>query len=413
VIQLSDAQIHSIRQQISRQVAFPEELSSTFDEALAHEFLRDVAECRTEEDLQSFTTLLPRRRLNDLFGALLVMSAAEGEGLVLRLLSILKQRITPSLAEIGWAFFQHRFPNDRMNRVLSTIVSEMPDKGSELPYLRAVAQVADLPIIDDTLPARMAMRLLLKPDLVLSNFFVEMTILPDSPFAAALLANFFMDASDQVIQDNASIFVHAVLINERETQVHLVNHYLQTDRLLPVWEPINLALLEKFGQPRSLQQQKLASLLGRSSDARFWDFLELPVINRFRQWEMLYQLDKHIGDSKRKRLFYKLCSMQIREISHWDDKTLVLIFDRFVLADHQDDPELIIYYDLNTYQILHDGNRYNVFLNKPALPSIAARQAVLANGKFNIVSLQLDAVNLLYARDFITEQLSPQKDMLN
>lgn len=409
MMQLTDAKLHSIRQQISRQVAFPEELSSTFDETLAKDFLRDVAECKTDEELQSFTTLLPRRRLNDLFGALLVVSAAEGENIVMRLLSILKQRITPSLAEIGWAFFQHHFPNDRMNRVLSTIVSEIGDKTAEQPYLRAVAQVSDLPIIDDTLPARMAMRILQKPDLILSDYFVEMTILPDSPFASSLLANYFSECPDIVIQNNSELFVHAVTINSQEVQILLIAHYLRENRLLPEWESINLALLEKFGPPRSLQQQKLASLLGRSSDARLWDFLEIEAVNRFRQWEMLYQLDQHIGASNRKRQFYKLCSMHIREINRWDDKTLALIFDRFVLADSQDDEELIVYYDLNTYQLLQDGSHYNVLLNKPTMPSVTTRQAVLSGDKANIVTLPLDAINLLYSRDFITDHLSKSK----
>jgi hypothetical protein len=295
MMQLSDAQIHSIRQQISRQVAFPEEMSSAFDEAQARDFLRDVATCQSEEDLQSLTTLLPRRRLNDLFGALLIVSAAEGEDLVLKLLYVLKQRITPSLAEIGWAFFQNHFPNDRMNRVLSTIIGGIADKIAEIPYLRAAAAVADLPIIDDTLPARMALRLQGKADLLLSNVMVELTILPDSPFAANFLANFFAECTDDVLQNNTELFIHALTVNDREVQVSLVKSYLQKDRLEPVWEPVNLAMLEKFGPPRSLQQQKLASLLGRSSDARFWDFLDIPLVNRFRQWSMLYELGKHIA----------------------------------------------------------------------------------------------------------------------
>lgn len=412
MMQLSDAQIHSIRQQISRQVAFPEEMSSTFDEALAREFLSDVAACHTEDELLSFTTLLPRRRLNDLFGALLVVSAAEGEDLVMRLLSILRQRITPSLAEIGWAFFQNHFPNDRMNRVLSTIIAGLPDKTNELPYLRAVASVADLPIIDDTLPARLAMRLAAKTDLILSNFMVEMTILPDSDFAAAFLANYFADCPEPILVNNSELFVHTIMVNHQDVQVALIKHYFRIDRLEPIWEPVNLALLDKFGPPRSLQQQKLASLLGRSSDARLWDFLDIPTVNRFRQWSMIYELNRHIVTTPRKQLFYKLCNKQIRETARWDDKTLVLIFDKFVIADSQDDEALVHFYDLTTYQILQDGNHFNVLLNRPTMPSMSARQAILSGGKFNIVSLQLDAINLLYARDFINEQLGNNKDIL-
>lgn len=411
-MQMSDAQIHNIRQQISRQVAFPEEMSARFEEASAREFLRDVAACGSMDELDSFTALLPRRRLNDLFGALLVVSAAEGEELVLRLLQILRQRLTPSLAEIGWAFFQHHFPNDRMSRVLSTIIGGLADRGSEISYLRAVARVSDLPIIDDTLPARLAGRLSEKPDLQLSGYLVEMMIMPDSPFAAELLYCYFKVCPREALAINHGLFIHALRINARESQVELVSHYFSVDRLEPEWEPVNLALLELFGPPRPLQQQKLASLLGRSSDARFWDYLDYSAVSRFRQWSMLYELGRHIEGSSRKKLFYKPCSMEIRELYRWNDKTLALVFDRFVLADSAEDDALIHFYDLPTYQMLHDGSRFNVALNRPQMPAITARDAQLSGRRHNVVSLQLDAVNLLYARDFISEQLKPVRGIL-
>ena len=412
MIQLSDAQIHSIRQQISRQVAFPEEMSTDFNEQQSRELLSEVAACRSQEDLESLATLMPRRRLNDLFGALLIVSAAEGEDVVIRLLNVLKQRITPSLAEVGWAFFQNHFPNDRLNRVLSTVVGELPDKSNEMPFIRAITQVADLPIIDDTLPARMAMKVNQQKGFDLGSYMVEMTILPDSPFASDFLANCFNECPDELIQDNAELYLHAIRKNIRDVQVKLVSNYLRADRLGEAWEPINLALLDLFGPPRSLQQQKLASLLGRSSDAKFWDFLNPDLVARFRQWSMLYELNKHIDDYDRKKLFYKLCSKAIREVSRWDDKTLVLIFDNFVLADSQEDEHMVVYYDMNTYQMLHDGNRFNVKLNRPSQPSITGRDAVLDQTKSNIVKLQLDAINLLYAKDFITSLVAPVKDML-
>jgi len=412
MIQLSDTKIHSIRQQLSRQVAFPEELSNTFDVNMANDFLFDVAECKNEEELQSFAALLPRRRLNDLFGALLVVTGAESEVLVLRLLTILKQRLTASLAEIGWAFFQHHFPNDHLNRALASIISEMSGKSNELTYLSTVASVADLPIIDDTLPARLAMSLLQKQNCNLSHYFIEMTILPDSPFAASFLANFFWGCADDVILNNKELFIHAIMINGQEIQLQLVSNFLDDFRLKPEWEPINLALLAKFGLPNSQQQQKLANLIGPSTATSFWDLLEIPVVNHFRQWEMLYRLDKHIGESNRKRFFYELCRMAIREIRVWDEKTLVLVFDRFVLADNQDDDDLVFFYDLDTFHFLQDGNHDEVFLNKPSIPYLTARQVVLGGDKSSIVSLQLDAVNLLYARDLIIEQLAEKTNQV-
>jgi hypothetical protein len=406
MIQMSDAQIHRIRQQISRQVAFPEELSSTFDESQAHELLQDILACQTDEDLASFTALLPRRRLNDLFGALLVMSAAAGEQAVLRVLGILRARLTPSLAEIGWAFYQHHYPNDRMNRVLSALIQEYRDKGSELPYLQAVAQACDMPAVDDHLPERLAKRLLLKPDIPLGDFFVKMTILPDSPFAAAFLLSYFCDCPDETLQASPDLFVHTLKINAESEQQALVSRYFADHRLKPEWEPINLALLELFGPPRPRQQQKLASLLGHSSDARLWDHLDLAVDDRYRQWYMIHKLNLHIGDSPRKKTFYQKYLMQIRDIANWDDKTLVVHFDRFILADHPDDADRVFYYDLNTFHILSDASHFAVSLNKPAGKTLTARQAMLSGEKINIVCLQLDQVNLLFSRDFIADKLA-------
>jgi hypothetical protein len=402
-MQLSDTQLHKIRQQLSRQVAFPEEMSSAFDEGQANEFLQDVIQCQTEEDLQAYITLLPRRRLNDLFGAVLVMSAAAGEQVVLRLLQILRIRITPSLSETGWAFYQHHYPNDRMNRVLSTIIQAIADKSSDMPYLLFTAQVSDMPIIDDSLPERMASQLLLKNDELLGDFMVRMTILPDSPFAAALLAYYFQHCPDSAFQNNADLFIHACKINNEIQQITMINYYHSDFRLQPVWEPINTALLELFGPPRSRQQQKLASILGNSSDARLLDHLSLSTIDRYRQWYLINQLDKHISGIQRKKIFYQKYHMKIRDISVWDDRTMVIHFDRFVLADNKEDGDRVFYYDLNTFQMLSDAGHFDVQLNNPAIKSISARQAMLSHEKNNVVSLQLDQVNLLYARDFLNE----------
>jgi hypothetical protein len=412
MMQLSDAQIHRIRQQISRQVAFPEEMSSAFDEQIAHEFLQDVMSCTTEEELTQFTTLLPRRRLNDLFGALLVVSAAAGETVVLRLLEILRLRVTPSLGEIGWAFYQHHYPNDRMSRVLSTLVRELQDKGGELPYLQVVAQVSDMPVIDDNLPERISRKLLQKPAEPLGDFMIRMMILPDSPFAAALLAAYFRDCTDEEILQNADLFIHACKISSEAEQIALVGRFYSADRLKADWEPINLALLELFGPPRPRQQQKLASLLGRSSDARLWDHLDLAVVDRYRQWYMIDQLQRHIAANPRKKVFYQKYQTQIQEISIWDDKTLVIHFNQFVIADHLDDEDRVYYYDLNTFQMMSDASHFGVALNRPSGKVITARQAQLSGERINVVCLQLDQVNLLYSRDFIADKLLPRPDML-
>lgn len=414
MLQLSETKLHNIRQQISRQVAFPEELSQAFDEVQAGLFLREVEDCRTEAELQDFATLLPRRRLNDLFGAMLVMSAASGESPVIKLLSVLKQRITPSLAEIAWAFYQNHYPNDRMNRALATVVRELDLRGINLPYTNIIKSVADMPIIDDTLPQRLAEYYLQKQaqEEPLPDYLVRLTILPDSPFAASFLAGCFLDCQDQLFARDGDLYVHALRQNDKEIQQKLLTHYLARPRLQDEWEPINTALLEEYGQPRPRRQQKIAALLGRSSDARIWDTLDMEVVDNYRRWEMFYRLNLHSGYATRKKLFYQNIRQHMREISRWDDKTLVLHFDHFYLVDYAEEDDRLYYYDLNTYQVLSEATGQKKPLHKPDTKPVTARDAILSGHRHNIVAMQLDAINLLYSRDFLSEKLDPKNNSL-
>ena len=411
MLQLSETKLHHIRQKISQQVAFPDELSEHFDEDQAHQMLQEIQDCDSEAELRDFAAMLPRRRLNDIFGALLVMSAVTAEQTVPRVLTIVKQRITPSLSEIAWAFYQNHYPNDRMNRLLATIAQELQDREISLPHINAVAKVTKLPILDDTLPQRMAEDYLEKHSdkTSLSDYLVRLMLLPESQMTITFIAACFEHATDDMVRRDAELFLHAVQFSDKPMQKQLLSRYLRVERLEDDWEGINTRLLEIFGAPRPRKQQKIASLLGKSSDARIWDLLDTEVVDRYRNWEMMYRLLAHISFSNRKKIFYKKIQPFMREISRWDDKTLVLHFDHFYLADYSEENDAIYYYDLNTYDMLSEGARVKEALHQPKEKTITARDAVLSGQKHNIVKLQLDSINLLYARDFLQEQLSHKK----
>lgn len=410
MLQVPDTRLHHISRQISRQVALPEELSSNFDQQAALNLLRDVAACDDRDQLESFTVLLPRNRLNDLFGALLMVSGEESRELVPRLLHILRQRLTPSLAEIGWAFFQHHFPNDRMNWLLETMIDTPAEKAGDPPYLRRIARVADLPAIGDTLPERWGADLADDQDVLLAAYLIEMSILPESPFAAALLAHYFKHCSQQGLAQNSKSFVHAVRINQPAIQIELVGGYFAQDRLEEIWRPVNQALLEMFGPPRPYRQQ-FAPVPDHAADPGFWDYLDQEATARFHHWTMVDRLRSHVADQPRKVFFYRQCDhCKIREVLRWDDQTLVLVFDHFVLADSSEDEFQLYYYDLPAFRLLLDNKSPDMSLSNPPMPVRTARDVMLTGDRHNVVSLSLDAVNLLYSRDFIAEQLKTTRN---
>jgi len=128
MLQPGDLQLHQVRQEISRQVSFPEELAVAIDEQAARQLLGEVMACQTTDELLALTYSLSRRRLNDLFGSVLVISAAAGEEPFNRLQEIFRLRATLSLTETAWAFYQQHYPNDRLGRVLSTLVRSLTEK---------------------------------------------------------------------------------------------------------------------------------------------------------------------------------------------------------------------------------------------------------------------------------------------
>ncbi|MCK9253592.1 MAG: hypothetical protein M0P55_12620 [Clostridiales bacterium] len=560
MLQPGDLQLHQVRQEISRQVFFPEELAAAIDEPSARQLLAEVMACQTTDELLALTYSLSRRRLNDLFGSVLVISAAAGEEPFNRLQEIFRLRATLSLTETAWAFYQQHYPNDRLGRVLSTLVRSLTEKEDIPAFLHELQQVT----IDHLLPRRLAEHLRKSPKILeafklpqirpedlnegvpvnrlrekypllaaytnlsvlpeekmspgglnsgLTGYMVRMAILPETTFAAAFLTAWFQESPDQEILANADLFLQALRISRRPSQLVLMRRYLGDYRLAPIWQSINRALLDLFGVPmlqaehlpeetgqtarpstdpfatrpaaKAPQPEKPASpppppppvmpepqvqegrsgLLGwlknrrkgksdepeaapavlersvepppepksepvseavpmqeeamralqrnimegyrqsedesASEEHAIWTQLDNDSSMRFRQWTLLDMLNRHHPDNARKQLFYRRYVLKIRSVRTWDDKTLLIDMADFYLADHQDEENLLWYYDRNTVGMLAEKRTERAALNKPLQPVISSREAMLDDTVNNIVSLSLDDVNLLYSHDFI------------
>jgi hypothetical protein len=291
MLQQGNIQLHHVRQEISRQVAFPEELSLSFNETAARALLDEILTCNAREDLLKLTFGLSRRRLNDLFGAVLIVSAAQGEEPINRVLDIFRKRASVSLAQMAWAFYQRHYPNDRLARVLSTLVRSLAGKEEQQAFLLELQQTT----IDHLLPKRLADSLIKNPDNLaqakidqakpseektslkdkfpllaeytsltsllqeeetaaclssgLCGYMVRLAILPDTAFAAAFLTAYFQEAADAEILANTDLFLQSLHLNRQPAQLLLMRRYLREHRMARSWDTLNSALLELFGSP--------------------------------------------------------------------------------------------------------------------------------------------------------------------
>ncbi len=118
---------------------------------------------------------------------------------------------------------------------------------------------------------------------------------------------------------------------------------------------MNQALLELFGPPRHHRLQS-----GSSPDLE----TDLSILGPFRSGcrGTLSPLgyDRQAPAPCRRPtaqgFLYGQCDHhKIREILRWDDKTLILVFDHFVLADDLEDEAQLYYCDLPTFRLLRDN----------------------------------------------------------
>ncbi|MDW7657583.1 MAG: hypothetical protein SCM11_10465 [Bacillota bacterium] len=577
MLQPGELQLHHVRQEISRQVAFPEELSNSIDEQAANSLLSEVTNCQTADELLSLIFSLNRKRLNDLFGAVLVISAAAGEEPFNRLLEIFQMRATLSLTQTAWAFYQRHYPNDRLGRVLSTLLRSLDDKEEKPPFLAELQEIT----IDNLLPRRLAerlgksvaalsaARLPISEDMIpiarlrekypllasytslsalpnetmaadcmrsgLCGYMVRMAILPDTSFAAAFLTAWFQEAADQEIHQNGDLFIQALRISRRPSQISLLGRYLRDYRLSANWDTINRAILDLFGKPAmqnadipidlsetkkaipndpfapkpdrkpvtsqisspapmpapepikpvaSAEKQETShnSLLGwfrsrkkdKDATARpaqpdqvdpkpelkpappetaapekmetagkdheqlfaelqqtlldgirlpemqedqtddvIWKQLDSESAIRFRQWAYMDELFRHSGNSERKMIFFRRYALKIRSVQRWDDNTLLVDMDGFYIADHNGEEDKLWYYDENTISLLAENRHGRPALNQPQQTMINSRDAMLQDTINNIVCLPLDAVNLLYAHDFVQRVYEDRKNRVS
>lgn len=304
-LQPGDLQLKHVRQEISKRVSFPEELSSLVNEEKGQQLLAEINACQTHDELLTLTYSLSRKRLNDLFSAVLVLSAASGEDTFNRLLTIFQLRSTISLTQTAWAFYQRHYPNDRLGRVLMTLVQNIKEQSDQSPFIQELQgkaidallakrlaenlfndsdrrERARLPIqtsdasenekTDDQVMGRVSVERLREqyplfaaytslsdipmeaghnPSLQtgLCGYMIRLSLLPETPFAAAFLTAYFAHADDSEILNNGDLFIQALRISRRGSQVILLQRFLNRHRLGSEWTLVNQVIRDLFGVP--------------------------------------------------------------------------------------------------------------------------------------------------------------------
>lgn len=278
---------------LAERVQLPaERVQARPDHAAIMPLLERIAACPDEQGVHRLAIHLRRAELDLLCLNLLEPPVVASPQLQQRILTILIQRRTPSLASLAWHYFQQHFPDPVASQLMTDICPVLQKQDPPLPC----AVVLDGLPISPRLPAQMARRMAeslarlyisrnnsqidgngvknpgpaVRPDrtgrrfepflwqkTMLQQWLIQHTIVPRSPYADALLSEFFAICPDSEIIANTTLFRETLQRTDLNNQVMILDHYLQQPRLESEWEPINLAMLDQFGSPPPLTRLSL------------------------------------------------------------------------------------------------------------------------------------------------------------
>lgn len=466
--------VSQVNTRLARLLPLPLEQLQPLDPADLQHLLQVIQDCPDDAALRRLAFQLRRSQLSDLFHALLVLTPPADRLLEPRLLTLIRLRMTPSLAQLAWSFYQQYFPNERLDRLMTMIQPVLKDQQITLPCAEALAGLdfnADLPaaLVDHlsldlaeirrtrlkspdrgtqpmasaALPAKPVRTVAVQPrragQSLLRDWLADHSILPERPFAAALLTAYFNRCPEQEVLANRDLFIQTVAATDLPNQVAILENYLAKPRLEPVWASINSALLQRFGGTRSENPSEASplrpvpALLPADNSRRVWDYVDAAAVRRFRQWELLDRINRHVGNAPQKTRFYQLFMEQIQQVTEWREGQLVIWFKDYLLVDQQAVPDDLLCYDRVTFELLTDGQTADRTTNQtadapldpqleapadrrcdlfqPNLPVIESRQVVLTSSRHNIVRLHLNEVDFLFARDYLHNLLFPHKKL--
>lgn len=278
---------------LAERVQLPaERVQARPDHAAIMPLLERIAACPDEQGVHRLAIHLRRAELDLLCLNLLEPPIAASPQLQQHILTILIQRMTPSLASLAWHYFQQHFPDPVASQLMTDICPVLQKQDPHLPC----AVVLDGLPISPRLPAQMARRMAeslarlyisqnfsqdngknvknpgtaVRPErtgrqpepflwqkTMLQQWLIQHTIVPRSPYADALLSEFFAICPDSEIIANTTLFSEILQRTGLNSQVMILDHYLQQSRLESEWEPINVAMLDQFGSPPPLTRLSL------------------------------------------------------------------------------------------------------------------------------------------------------------
>ena len=345
----------------------------------------------------------PRRNLSLLYPALL---RADDPATLARIVRILEIRVTGSLLDLGWAYYQNYFTDGRLSSAFTALHGKLRRKD---PNSRVFLPAFDSGPFDEALPAKVFAAMTVQGIKQVEPFFETSGILPDTAFARAVLVLFFSSCADAGLVDNSASFVRMLPELGEEDGAKVMLHYLREHRLGPMYRELNQGILSAVGPP--------------DSGHPVWQNVPEVVRARYWKWLVARSVEDHLSENPRKfglLVRYVPYMESVRLIS---DDILVMGFGNFYLVDDKRTPKLCYYYEKAVFEMwletlvsepaqheetgaeqdagAEEGTESGYDSAMPSVPTQMAKRIVMEDIRASAVLLDFPEVGVLFARDFL------------
>ena len=323
-----------------------------------------VQETRTTAEAINLAKHLPARAVQLIFPALALPASAELPAKTVdRLLIILRERACPSLYPKAWVLWQHHFPNPLLSKALTVLCGILAIKqaSSKPPVHPRMPLITSLVEIHGHATSRRLIANLSQKQASLSEILASHAIDPAWPFGRSVLAEAFLTGTAPLFSDAIDYLETIFQSASAENRARIMRHFLELESLADtVLQRAHVVFYRTCGEPGSANP--------------VWQILGTRERKAFANWITRAKIGSHCLDQTEKAHFYLRYANWIRRVEAWDEHTLLIYFDAFVIADDTRFPDQALLY-FGREPNPHPGGLANPDRTlSPASPAIAHRR---------------------------------------
>ncbi|MDD2458834.1 MAG: hypothetical protein PHQ83_10055 [Eubacteriales bacterium] len=362
--QLKPGHLAQSRMEIAARFPRPvEAIASDQPDEISH-LLELVQETRTTAETINLAKHLPARAIQLIFPALALPAAAELPAKTIdRLLIILRERACPSLYPKAWVLWQQHFPHPLLSKALMVLcgILQIKQASSKPPVHPRVPLISTLVEIHGQATSRRLVANLAQKQSSFLEVLVSYAIDPAWPFGRSVLAETFLTGTAPLFGEAIDHLEPIFQAASAENRARIMRHFLELEGLPDtVLQRAHVVFYRTCGEP--------------GSATPVWQILGTRERKAFASWIIRAKVGSHCLAQPEKAHFFLRYANWIRRVEAWDEQTLLIYFDAFVIADDNRYPDQALLY-FGSEPNPHPGGLANPDRTlSPASPAIAHRR---------------------------------------